>query len=416
MRWKGIIPVFVTILLLCNQLSGQVLKSERSSIRLTTRSADNNKEESVPDETKEEPVRIKEISTQDEDAANEVETKEEEIPDALPPEIKLVSPLVVDDSYTSKFAEVGLIGQAIDASGIQLIFVNAERVQYSGDGIFNLKLSLDPGVNTVHIVAFDTHSNFSEKWFTINYEPEKLTLAEKLSKKSNYYALIIGINHYQDYRLIDLDNPIKDAERLKNVLTSRYIFRDENVSLIKDAKREDIIMALDDLSRKVTPEDNLVIFYAGHGWWDQQANIGYWLPSDAKKDNKAAWFRNSTLVDYLKEIECKHTLLITDACFAGAIFKTRAAFDDAPRAIEKLYELPSRKAMTSGTLTEVPDQSAFVDFLIDRLKHNPEKYLSAEQLFSGFRIAVINNSNAVPQFGEISGVGDEGGDFIFILK
>ena len=78
--------------------------------------------------------------------------------------------------------------------------------------------------------------------------------------------------------------------------------------------------------------------------------------------------------------------------------------------------MPSRKAMTSGTLTEVPDQSAFLKYLIDRLRNNSEKYLSSEQLFSNIRIAVINNSNAIPQFGEIKDVGDEGGDFIFILK
>jgi hypothetical protein len=31
-------------------------------------------------------------------------------------------------------------------------------------------------------------------------------------------------------------------------------------------------------------------------------------------------------------------------------------------------------------------------------------------------MAVINNSNVVPQFGEIKEVGDEGGDFIFIKR
>ena len=72
--------------------------------------------------------------------------------------------------------------------------------------------------------------------------------------------------------------------------------------------------------------------------------------------------------------------------------------------------------MTSGTLTEVPDRSAFIRFLVERLENNREKYLSSEQLFSSFRIAVINNSDVVPQYGEIQGVGDEGGDLIFIRK
>ena len=72
--------------------------------------------------------------------------------------------------------------------------------------------------------------------------------------------------------------------------------------------------------------------------------------------------------------------------------------------------------MTSGTLTEVPDRSVFVRYFLNRLANNSQKYISAEQLYSSFRIAVINNSDVVPQFGEIKGVGDEGGDFIFILR
>ena len=94
----------------------------------------------------------------------------------------------------------------------------------------------------------------------------------------------------------------------------------------------------------------------------------------------------------------------------------RSAIPEASKAVELLYELPSRKAMTSGTLTEVPDESAFIKYLVERLEKSEDKYLSSEQLFSSFSHAVINNSNVVPQFGEIQNVGDQGGDFIFIKK
>lgn len=231
-----------------------------------------------------------------------------------------------------------------------------------------------------------------------------------------YYALLIGINNYADPAIIGLDRPISDAEAFYNTITTRYTFEKENVTFLQDATMSEIIAALDYYTKIVRPVDNFLIFYAGHGVWDSKSEIGFWLPSDAQKDSKLAWFRNSTLRDYLREIRSKHTLLISDACFGGSIFKSRSAFIDAPTAIKRLYELPSRKAMTSGTLTEVPDQSAFLKYMIDRLANNKEKYLASEQLFSSFRMAVINNSNVVPQFGEIKEVGDEGGDFIFILK
>ena len=40
--------------------------------------------------------------------------------------------------------------------------------------------------------------------------------------------------------------------------------------------------------------------------------------------------------------------------------------------------------------------------------------MSSEELFSSFRMAVINSSDAIPHFGEISDTGDQGGDFIFL--
>ena len=81
-----------------------------------------------------------------------------------------------------------------------------------------------------------------------------------------------------------------------------------------------------------------------------------------------------------------------------------------------LYQMPSRRAITSGTMTAVPDNSIFLEYLSKRLTENKNKFLSSQQLFDSFRAAVINNSSAVPQDGVIAETGDEGGDFIFILK
>ncbi len=337
--------------------------------------------------------------------------------DKTPPAIKIISPAVKKGTkYISAVPDINLIGKATDESGISTVFINSELKKVTEAGVFTTELILEPGDNEITVIAMDNKDNYMESKIVIEYSPPKVTFAEKVNKESKYYGLIIGVNNYEDIRITSLDNPIQDAQKLYDVLTTIYSFDRENILFIKDAKREDIIKSLDKLSREITPNDNLLIFYAGHGWWDPDANNGYWLPSDARRDSKTDWFRNSSLVDYLQEIKSKHTLLIADACFGGAIFKTRKAFTDAPKAIEKLYELPSRKAMTSGTLTEVPDRSAFINFLVERLENNTKKYLSSEQLFSSFRIAVINNSDVIPQYGEIRNVGDQGGDFIFIKK
>ncbi len=245
----------------------------------------------------------------------------------------------------------------------------------------------------------------------------RTTMSVAPSIKGRYYALVIGINDYADPEISSLDKPIQDAQTFCNTLTSRYTFNEENIRFLKNPTYAEIYSAFEYFKKRVTPDDNFLIFYAGHGVWDKESEIGYWLPADARKNTTRDWLRNSSLKDFLKEIRSKHTLLVSDACFGGSIFKTRAAFSDASTAINMLYELPSRKAMTSGTMTEVPDQSAFIKYMVERLMNNTEKYLSSEQLFSSFRLAVINNSGGVvPQYGEIQDVGDQGGDFIFILK
>jgi hypothetical protein len=338
-------------------------------------------------------------------------------PDTDPPEIKVMTPVLSRDlRFQTGQEQLDLIGEVKDASGVKFISVNSDIRNINDAGVFSSRLQLQPGENIIRLVAADFRENMVEQTLRITYQPPVITLSDRIHQHSTYYGLIIGIDRYRDPDLPDLEYPIQDAERLYRTLTEYYSFRPSNMLLLKNPERDEIVYALDDLSRKVTPEDNVLIFYAGHGQWDEKANVGYWLPSDAFLSNTANWFRNSTLVDYLKTIDSRHTLLITDACFAGSIFQHRSGFAKQEKAYEVLYDLASRKAMTSGTLTEVPDRSSFTRYLIDRLIENQQTYLSAEQLFSSFRIAVINNSDAIPQFGEIRNVGDEGGDFIFLKK
>ena len=246
--------------------------------------------------------------------------------------------------------------------------------------------------------------------------PNPVADNQKINNVGKFYALIIGNNNYQDEDIPSLDEPISDATKLYTVLTTRYTFEKSNVTFLKNATYVQLIQAFDDLSNKITKNDNLLVFYAGHGWWNELKNLGFWLPTDAKKSNTAYWIPNSRISDYMSSIKSKHTLLIADACFSGSIFKTRSAFSDAKPSINKLYELPSKKAMTSGTLKAVPDKSVFLQYLVERLNENTEKYISSDMLFASFRQAVLNNSPTEPQYGTIQNAGDEGGEFIFILK
>ncbi len=232
-----------------------------------------------------------------------------------------------------------------------------------------------------------------------------------------YYALIIGVSEYKfsNQNLVDLDKPVKDAESLFQTLR-KYHFETDRVTFLRNPTRGDIIETLEVLSGKIKEADNLLIFYAGHGYWDEKLMVGYWLPADAQFDKKSTWLSNSNLKDYVAGIKSKHTLLITDACFGGSIFKSREVGGLSDYGVAKIYRLSSRKAMTSGNLKTVPDQSKFFEYLNKRLTENDAKYLSSRELFNSLYNAVVNNTNSVPQYGVIQDTGDEGGDFIFIRK
>ncbi len=236
-------------------------------------------------------------------------------------------------------------------------------------------------------------------------------------QRRKYYALIIAVQDYRDPAIVDLDQPVADARALRDELVKDYAFKPQNITFLQNPDRTTIIETFDRLTTTVEPTDNLIVFYAGHGIWDDRIEQGYWLPSDARKNSKAAWLSNGTIRDYIRAIDSKHTLLITDACFGGGILKTREAFT-ASRAMLEMYKLPSRKAMTSGALKTVPDKSVFIEYLIKALQRNDQPLISADQLFASFKYNVINNSpnGQVPQYGVISQADDEGGDFIFLRK
>ncbi len=303
--------------------------------------------------------------------------------------------------------QIELIGTITDEDGISLVLINDQPTTLLDKGYFKVQIPVVEGMKAIEIQVLDKKNNSTKKVMAVNVKEPIGT--------GDYYALLIGVNEYDDPNIADLDKPIADAKRLGTVLETYYTFPKENVNYLENPTRNEIVDALDQLSQKLTKEDNLLIFYAGHGYWDVERKVGYWIPANGKKTSTADWFRNTTLTDQLRTINTKHTLLIADACFSGSIFKSRSVFiSDEEIAIKKLYELPSRKAMTSGTLTEVPDQSEFLKYLTKRLEDNLNQYLPAAELFSTFRMAVINNSSVIPQYGTIQNAGDEGGDFIFI--
>jgi uncharacterized membrane protein len=278
---------------------------------------------------------------------------------------------------------------------------------------------LNEGVNTVHIIAINQAGKTPSELRTIVYQKSKTPNPSPISNSnSNYYALILSVQDYTNVGITNLENPISDGEKLKNILTERYTFAPANITQLKNPIKKDIVLAIEQLQKKLTKNDYLLIFYSGHG--TMQGEEGYWLPADADMNTTYHWFSSSELNTCIKQFKAKHILLIADACYSGTFLMRDF---DAGNAMNEqscltLDEKMSRYAMTSGAKTQVPDKSVFLSYLIKKLQENALDCISAEQIYMDIKKPVIFNSpnKQIPQFGDIPLTGNEGGGFIFKLK
>jgi len=246
--------------------------------------------------------------------------------------------------------------------------------------------------------------------------PDELTFGD-------YYAFIIGIDKYTG-KWAPLDNAVRDAKTIETTLRDSYQFEYFKTLYNEQATRENIVVELEWLMNNVKENDNLLIYYSGHGEFNQMMDEGFWVPVDATGSSTLALLSNNNLQSYLNGIKSKHTLLISDACFSGDIFRGSAIqkeFQDTPKYYREVNSMASRKAITSGGIEPVMDggsdgHSIFAYWLLKTLSSNERPYFDATELFQSIMIPVVNNSEQKPEFHPIKNTGDAGGQFIFRKK
>jgi hypothetical protein len=341
--------------------------------------------------------------------------------DTRGPTITVMEPSVTRGIKVVRKSEVTTVrGYAIDPSGVIEVKVNNQRALLLDNGEFKTDLYLKMGDNKVVVQATDNNLNTATDTFTI------VRKLEDIITVGRYVALVIGINSYTGYWR-SLRTAVNDATEFADVLKKEYRF-DEIYSLInEEATRRNIIEKFEWLSKNITPDDNLLIFYAGHGQFNKTLNKGYWVPVDAHSNSIADYISNNDVKTFLGGIPSKHTLLITDACFSGDIFRGENTetypFDPSnmSRYYKEVYRKQSRLALTSGGVEEVMDSgkenhSIFTYYLLKALKENKNKYMDASQLFNEFKVAVTNNSEQTPILQAVKDTNDEGGMFIFVKR
>ncbi len=239
----------------------------------------------------------------------------------------------------------------------------------------------------------------------------------------SYYALIIGIDKFKG-EWPPLRNAVNDAKSIESILQEKYEFHHIKALYNENATRQNILNAFQWFMNELTEKDNLLIYYSGHGYYNEQMQKGYWVPVDAETKQMHHYISNEEIRSFMSGISTRHTLLVSDACFSGDIFRGKTLsipYENSTKYYHKVYSLMSRKAMTSGGIEPVMDggregHSVFGYYLLKSLRNNENKYLDAGELYNQIKIPVINNSEQTPIYNPVNNTGDEGGQFIFIAR
>lgn len=235
---------------------------------------------------------------------------------------------------------------------------------------------------------------------------------------SQNIALLIGVQDYlADSGWEDLKTPLSDIQELRKVLIQEYKYDPERIFSLENATYQEILDSLAKIREIVGPKSNVLIYYAGHGWVDDD-NEYFWIPSDGKQSQKS-WVYTDYVLTKIRNLQALHTLVIVDSCFSGALnqHQDRGAITGG---IRKLYQRKSRQLITAGGNEPVSDggkgeNSIFAGSFLEILKNQSEDQpLSAELLFTRLQPNVANNSNQTPTYDRIVNSQDQWGQFYFI--
>ena len=220
-------------------------------------------------------------------------------------------------------------------------------------------------------------------------------------------ALFIAINQYSedgDSGWPDLASPRADAEALAAVLEEQYGFETRRL-YDAEARKEKVLAALGAVCR-LGSKTPVLIFHAGHGYWDPIGQRGYWIPFGASASGegsaRAEWIAHDELVQQLLAATPRRVLLISDSCFSGALLDRRVWTSGAAGQDER----PARFALCSGDLAPVPDsagtRSVFAQALVEFLAHPPADEFTAEDLGRGVRRQVQRLTGQVVRMGPLA--------------
>lgn len=221
--------------------------------------------------------------------------------------------------------------------------VNLQKSNSTSRYTFDVSLSSVFGeTNYIYAIATSADGIDSEKTkLMVNYATEAL-------EKPKLYALIIGVNKYQNPKY-ELNYALPDAEAFKVQLEKNKSALFESIVTKKlydgEVTKGNIIKAFADLSTVIKEQDMFVFYYAGHGTMSENNSLSefYIVPNDLTQlyGNEAMLKEKALSAGEIKKlsmgINAQKQIFILDACHSGGALDavaTRGAAEE--RAIGQL--------------------------------------------------------------------------------
>lgn len=305
---------------------------------------------------------------------------------------------------------VTVSGTASDPSGVSEVRVEGAEAQRTGEH-FTAEVQLTRGENLIRVTARDTLGNTSEKEITV-YQSQYV-------REGKDYALLFGVENYDDWP--ELHNPVSDAESIQRDLEGLYGFQTE---LIKNPTWADIFETFRRYAEMdYSDDDQLFIFFAGHGYFDETFRSGYLVARDTRrpKDDKGmqSYVSHSVIRDIIDRMRCKHIFLVLDTCYSGTFDRLIAMRGEVSETlserltetdIQRKFQYTTRWYLTSGGNELVYDDSPFVHQFLEALRSEGgvDNILTKDEILSYVQKLVSPKPCA-------SGFGSDepGSDFLF---
>lgn len=241
--------------------------------------------------------------------------------------------------------------------------------------------------------------------------PEKVT-ETGVSRK---IAVLFGNNAYQ-HPIPALETPIADVQDIGRMLRERFGYE---VRVVPNARKADVVSALNQVGAETRPGDSVLVFYAGHGYLMDSNQMGYWIPVDGSAKSPANWVSNTDISKFLKNMGAQQVLLISDSCFSGSLTREQK-ISSALRSKDAGQILNKRSVlvMSSGGEEPVSDEgkdghSIFAWSLLQALASAGAMTPGAE-MFKVVKSEVVKDYAQQPQYGAVLAAGHmEGGEYLF---